>query len=211
MTLQNRVTPEGNIEALPGRGTLTGNRGIIHNDEKNIVRPWQVKRWIACALEFRGRHREVMQPHRWTHLFLLDEATAFSAGHRPCAECRNADYKRFRNAWETVNGTTAGADAIDIVLHESRLQNRQKRTYIANIDELPDGTFIIVDDAPWLIWSDAIYRWSDSGYVERRERAATGDVTVLTPKPIVAIFNAGYRPAVHPSLESLQRRCREDP
>ena len=202
MPLQNRVTPTGDITALPGRGTLTGNRGIIHNDEKQIVRPWQVKRWIACVLEFRGRRREVMQPHRWTHLFFLDEATAFSAGHRPCAECRNADYKRFRNLWETIHGTTAGADAIDTALHESRLQNRKKRTYIASIDDLPDGTFISIDEEPWLIWSDAIHRWSDRGYVERRARPANGDVTVLTPKPIVAIFSAGYQPTVHPSVES---------
>ena len=29
-----------------------------------------------------------MQPGRFTELFFLDEATAFAAGHRPCALCR---------------------------------------------------------------------------------------------------------------------------
>ena len=44
------------------------------------------KRWIACRLEFRGWHRSpLLQPGRFTELFFLDEATAFAAGHRPCA------------------------------------------------------------------------------------------------------------------------------
>jgi len=31
MTLQNRVTPFGEIVADPSRGLFTGNRGIIHD------------------------------------------------------------------------------------------------------------------------------------------------------------------------------------
>jgi len=204
MPFQNRVTPSGEIVALPGRGTIMGNRGTIHNDRKEIVRPWQVKRWIACALEFRGRRREVMQPNRWTHLFFLDEAAAFSAGHRPCAECRNADYKRFRALWEAVRGTSAGADAIDDVLHVSRLQHREKRTYSTSADNLPDGTYVRIGGEPWLIWGDSIYRWSDSGYTARRRRPSRVDVEVLTPEPIIPVFAAGYRPAVHPSIDSLR-------
>ena len=203
MPFQNRVTPSGDIVALPGRGTLTGNRGIIHNADKQIVRAWQVKRWIACALEFRGRKREVMQLNRWTNLFFLDEATAFSAGHRPCAECRNAGYKRFRSLWERVNRTTANADAIDAVLHASRLNQRRKRTYRANIDTLPDGTFIAIDGVPWLLWNDARFEWSDGGYLTKRKRESSGEVEVLTPEAIVDIFAAGYRPAIHPSAASL--------
>ena len=51
--LQNRVTPFGEIVAAPARGLLFGNRGIIHDDERRIVRPWQVRRWIACRLAFK--------------------------------------------------------------------------------------------------------------------------------------------------------------
>jgi hypothetical protein len=86
------VTPFGEIVAVPERGTLMGNRGILHDDARRIVRSWQVRRWIACRTAFRGRHRQLLQPHSWTELFFLDEATAFVAGHRPCAECRHADY-----------------------------------------------------------------------------------------------------------------------
>ena len=74
-----------------------------------------MRRWITCRLEFRGRYREVMSPRRvWTELFFLDEATAFAAGHRPCAECRNQDYRRFRDLWTAVRpGEPAGADDMD--------------------------------------------------------------------------------------------------
>ena len=103
MPLQNRVTPFGEMVAVAARGTLTGNRGVLHDAEQRIVRDWQVRRWIACRLEFRGRWRPVMPPGRWTALFFLDEATALAAGHRPCAECRHADYQRFRTAWSIAH------------------------------------------------------------------------------------------------------------
>src|SRR6185295_13266902 len=75
MPWRNRVTPFGDIVAVPDRGTLMGNRGVLHNAERTLVRDSQVKRWIACRLEFRGRHRVVMTPGRWTELFFLDETT----------------------------------------------------------------------------------------------------------------------------------------
>src|SRR5258708_25245130 len=88
--LQNRVDPFGEIFAHPARGLWMGNRGRLHDGGRTVLRPWQVRRWITCRLEFRGRHREVLSPWTWTELFFLDEATAFAAGHRPCGECRNA-------------------------------------------------------------------------------------------------------------------------
>jgi len=76
-----------------------GNRGVLHDDEKRIVAQWRGKRWITCLLNFRGRKREVFTPGRYSELFFLDEATAYAAGHRPCAECRREDFNRFRAAW----------------------------------------------------------------------------------------------------------------
>ena len=94
MPLENRVDPYGNIFRSPARGTFMGNRGgALHNHQREIVRPYKDRRWIACVLEFRGRKRSVMTPNRYTELFFLDEAVAFSAGHRPCFECRR---ERFR-------------------------------------------------------------------------------------------------------------------
>ena len=198
--LQNRVTPYGSIVALPGRGLMMGNRGVLHDAHRRIVRETQVKRWIACVIEFRGRHREIMTPSSYTELFFLDEATAFAAGHRPCAECRHADYKRFRSLWETRFGRVGSVEAIDAVLHEERLDGRAKRTWRADVASLPDGAYVSIDGAARIVWGDELVAWSDAGYTHRLARSAHGDVEVLTPHSIVAMFDAGYIPSVHPSL-----------
>jgi len=201
MPLRNRVTPFGEILALPGRGSLMGNRGILHDAQRNIVRDSQVRRWIACLLEFRGRHRRVMTPGSYTELFFLDEAAAFAAGHRPCAECRRADFVRFQEAWRRVYPDSVPmADVIDAQLHaERRLGPWRKRTYTADLDTLPDGSYISLADRPWLVLGDTLLAWSAAAYQERRPRPSTGAVLVLTPPSIVAVLHAGYVAAVHPS------------
>jgi hypothetical protein len=202
MPLQNRVTPFGEIVALPGRGLLTGNRGILHDDQRNIVRTSQVRRWIACRLEYRDIRRTIMRPHTWTELFFLDEATAFAAGHRPCAECRNADFKRFRSLWEACHGAPAGAEAIDAVLQAQRRNRGKKVTYREEIATLPDGAFVVIGAAAWLVWEDELRAWTDAGYTQRRARPAQMDVEVLTPRSIVGVFAAGYRPGIHEAAPS---------
>lgn len=199
MARQNRVTPFGEIVALDGRGLVLGNRGILHDDSGRIVRASQLRRWLACRLEFRGRRRQIMRPRSYTELFFLDEATAFSAGHRPCAECRHADYQRFRRSWEQRDATPASAEAIDAVLHAERLDKHKKRSYRAAFATLPDGAYVAINGAAWLVWDRALLAWSDSGYTQRRPRPARGEVDVLTPASIVVVFAAGYRPAIHPS------------
>lgn len=203
MPLQNRVTPCGDIVAYADRGLLMGNRGILHDETQRIVRPWQVKRWIACRTEFRGRWRPVMQPHTWTELFFLDEATAFAAGHRPCAHCRNADYQRFTAAWAAWSDERAGAERIDAILHGDRLEGRGKRqlkrTYQEQMATLPDGTFIRLDGAAWLRWRGHLLAWSPAGYGARQPLPAAGMVEVLTPRALVAVLRRGYQPIVHPS------------
>jgi hypothetical protein len=200
VALQNRVTPLGEIVALPGRGLMMGNRGILHDDARRIVRPWQVRRWIACVLEFRGRRRHVMQPHRYTELFFLDEATAFSAGHRPCAECRRADYRRFQSLWAASIGGPTDADSMDNRLHADRLDGTAKRTYRDDVANLPDGTYVVLDGAAWVVWGDALRKWSDAGYLERKARPARGEVEILTPRAIVAVLAGGLRPGIHPTV-----------
>src|SRR5919204_3108497 len=96
---RNRVTPFGDIIAAEARGLLFGNRGVLHDEAGKLVRDWQVRRWIACRLRFKGRRRELLRPGKFTELFFLDEATALAAGHRPCAECRREDFVRFRDVW----------------------------------------------------------------------------------------------------------------
>ena len=80
MSERNRVTPTGEIVATPLRGAWTGNRGVLH-EGREIVRSHGGNLWITCALEFRGRHRELWIPNRWTPLFFHDEAVAFADKH----------------------------------------------------------------------------------------------------------------------------------
>ena len=127
MPLQNRVTPTSELVAEPGRGLVYGNRGCLHDADGRIRRRFNGKRWIACRLEFRGWHREpLLQPGRFTELFFLDEATAFAAGHRPCALCRREDYVRFSELWRELHPGQAGADAIDAQLHAERVAERRR-------------------------------------------------------------------------------------
>src|SRR4051812_41966140 len=97
MAERNRVTPTGEIVAIPLRGAWTGNRGVLH-EGREIVRQHAGDLWITCALEFRGRCREQWLPRRWTHLYFHDEAVSFAAGHRPCGECRRSSYLAYQRA-----------------------------------------------------------------------------------------------------------------
>jgi hypothetical protein len=65
------VTPFGDLIATPARGTLTGNRGRLHDPDRRVVRriAGGYRAWVTCVLAFRGRHREVMTPNRYTELF----------------------------------------------------------------------------------------------------------------------------------------------
>jgi hypothetical protein len=202
MPLQNRVTPFGEIAALEGRGLLMGNRGILHDDVKRIVHYAKLRRWIACRLEWKSIRRTLMTPHRYTELFFLDEVTAFAAGHRPCAECRREDFRRFCTIWAHCFGDPSGADAIDLQLHGDRLlKPRVKKTYAADVARLPDGAFISEDGRAWLVRGKALLAWSQQGYETRRKRPARRDVEVLTPRSVVAVLSAGYQAGFHPSSE----------
>ena len=215
MPLQNRVTPFGEIVAVSERGTLMGNRGVLHDDTGHIVRSWQVRRWIACRTAFRGRHRQLLQPHSWTELFFLDEATAFAAGHRPCAECRHADYQRFKEAWAVGVGAPNGADEMDAVLHADRLEGRgaqwRKRTYWDELGVLPEGVFIRLDGSAWLLWGGQALEWSAGGYCARKPLpSAASRVEILTPRSLVAVLRASYTLQIHPSAGDTAGRIAAD-
>jgi hypothetical protein len=203
MPWRNRVTPFGEIIATDGRGLLLGNRGILHNQERQIVRDSHVRRWIACRLEFHGRHRQVMTPGTWTELFFLDEATALSAGHRPCAECRHADFVAFQSAWRRAfPNAPANADAIDRVLHaERRAGPWRKRTSVARLGDVANGAFIASDDGrAWLVQGRVLRDWTSLGYQAERVRDNDDQpVTLLTPPSLNAVLRAGYEPLLHPT------------
>jgi hypothetical protein len=202
--LQNRVTPFGELIAHPARGLVYGNRGCLHDDSGRIRRPWAVRRWISCRLEFGGWHRgPLLQPGKFTELFFLDEATAFAAGHRPCALCRREDYVRFCDLWEQSHGVRLGADAMDVELHAERVdaRTRGRRVHRAELDDLPDGAVVVDSDTAWLVVGSTLLRWTPAGYVERRPRGS-GTAALLTPPSVVEVLRADWDPVVpllHPT------------
>lgn len=204
MPLQNRVTPSGDLIAVADRGLMFGNRGVLHDADRRIVRFSRGRRWIVCVLEFRGRRRPIMRPDRYTELFFLDEATALAAGHRPCAECRYQDYQKFWHCWAIAAGDPLGklpsADQLDARLYQDRLAGPGvKKTYCDEIAALADGVFILDDGEAWLLWQGALLHWTPGGYDRSRARPADGQVIVLTPRSTAQTVAAGYIPAVHPS------------
>ena len=205
MPLRNRVTPLGELIADPARGLVYGNRGCLHDGQGRIRRHHATKRWIACRLSFRGWHRgPLMQPGRFTELFFLDEATAFAAGHRPCALCRREDYVGLQSIWRALHPRLeTGADAIDARLHAERLDARAgQRHHPEPFDGLPDGAFVLAWDEPWVVVGAGLWRWTPAGYVERVPRPAEGVARVITPPSLVAVLRSGWRPLVpllHPS------------
>jgi hypothetical protein len=203
--LPNRVTPLGELIASPGRGLVYGNRGCLHNDRGEICRRFATRRWIACRLEFRGRRRtRLMAPGRYTELFFLDEATAFAAGHRPCAECRRSDYTRFGELWAAAHPRQSGADAIDAQLHTERVASGTGERILHRVAyrELPDGAFVLEDGRPHLVLGRELLTWSPDGYAERRRRPANRDAATVTAPSLITILSSGWTsqlPLFHPS------------
>ena len=203
MARRNRVSPLGELVADPARGLVYGNRGCLHDDAGRIRRGWSGRRWISCRLEFEGRRRQaLLQPGRYTELFFLDEATAFAAGHRPCAECRRADYVRFGELWRELHPGQLGADAIDAQLHGERVAGRERLLHRAALGELPDGAFVLEGGEAWLVLGSELLRWTPAGYSERRPRSTRVEVEAVTPPSLVDVLRSGWRgsvPLLHPS------------
>jgi hypothetical protein len=192
------VTPFGEIVAIDQRGLFMGNRGSLHRG-RDVVRPWQVRRWITCVLEFRGWVAPRWEPGRWTPLFFWDEAVALAAGHRPCALCRRGDFNAWLDAWASAFDERPRVDAMDRRLHTERLDGKRQRRHTASWPDLPPGAFVALDDVPALVLDDRLVPWSPAGYGPPTERPVAGNATVLTPPSTVDVLRHGYRPVVHPA------------
>lgn len=206
MPLQNRVDPLGEIHAVKSKGTLLGNRGILHNDNKEIVTAYKSKAWITCLLDFKGTKREIMSKGQYTELFFLDEATAFSAGHRPCAQCQRKRYNEFKNKWlkangHKVNGQKTNIANIDKIIHQERIHKKQKITFIAQLNLLPDGTMIQINNAVYILWSGNLHKWTFDGYSLSDIRITKEEVNVITPQSYVKMFANNFIPEVHESIK----------
>lgn len=198
MALQNRVNPQGEILALQMRGRLMGNRGgKIHDPVTRELLPkrhWASRQWICCVTKFKSRHRVIMG-NSYTELFFLDEVSAFSAGHRPCYECRRKAATDFANFWAEAYqlDRPPKAGEMDIILHQQRLDGRNKRLSVAMSNELPDGSMIKVEDGFFAKRGNYWHQWSVAGY-QSNIQLANQSVQLLTPPAIVGVLKAGYEP-----------------
>src|SRR5262249_4362189 len=207
MPRQNRVTPYGELIAVPDRGMFWGNRGALLNREGQLARYSRGQAWAICVLSFKGRRRQQWMPGRLTELYFIDEATGLAAGHRPCGECRYQDYQAFKRAWAQGGGSPddgapgaglpgaglPGAGEIDARLHRDRLAGPGvRRTYQAPLAALPAGTMVDIGGAAWLVHDGRLLAWTPGGYRARPVEAPDDPVTVITPRATVAALAAGY-------------------
>jgi hypothetical protein len=193
------VTPSGTIVAAPGRGAWMGNRGRLHegSGRRDIVRDHHGRAWLICALSFRDRRVAQWHPNRYTPLFFLDEAVAFAAGHRPCAECRHRAFTAFGDAWATAHGGGRRyAPEMDAVLHAERRRDRHGRRILTAMlwADLPDGVFVMDGEDPAVVAGDRLTRFDagSNAYDEHRPRPRSGTAAVITPPSIVSVLRAGY-------------------
>ena len=192
-----------------------GNRGCLHDSSEQITKPWARKAWVTCLLEFKGRHRQVMAPNKYTELFFLDEVTALAAGHRPCGTCQKSRYDIFKQLWFNANrkildtGESA-IQAIDEHLHEERyasstLQGDRK----SKLSDLPYGVFIVRKSDPsnaWLYWEGKLFLWNPEGYTQQDTPTQGEVVTLITPQSIVRTLKEGFWPKVHSSVKNATNK-----
>ena len=202
MPLQNKVDPFGIIQAVSMRGLFMGNRGgRMHDPASKTLRegkPWVTRQWICCLTKFKGRKRELMG-NSYTQLFFLDEVVCLAAGHRPCAECRRADYKRYCAAVDRDLPTIKAAD-LDRRLHAQRTGQRTTITK-TEASLLPDGVMVAIGDTAFAKYGDFALPFSFSGYGRKRswQDIATAAMVLLTPATTVTALKNGYQPVWHPS------------
>ena len=204
MPRRNRVDPFGELHAVDQRGTLMGNRGNLHDPDGTICRTFKRKAWVTCALDFRGRQRTIMAPGSYTELFFLDEATAFSAGHRPCGTCRKDALSTFKRCWREAKGLAADAPVnlkeVDNLLHNERLGDPRP----ASLDTLPGGTMVRIglENGAYLWWGNRLLKWTFAGYEHDPVTVSVTTVDVITPWCLVELLAAGYPVGVHASADS---------
>jgi hypothetical protein len=196
---RNRVDPFGDLHAVRERGLFTGNRGCLVDARGELVRHHRGSLWITCRTSFRGRRVGLARPGRWTPLFFLDDAVALAAGHRPCGECRHADYLVYREAVSAALGRPVRAAELNRRLAAERLhpgrglsRTADRTLWTAAADTLPDGAVAVVD-GPRLVLGWQLFAFAFEGWCDPVPRPG-GELTVLTPRTSVLALAHGFAP-----------------
>ena len=209
MPLQNRVDPWGELTFNPSKAaTLMGNRGILHDEHNTIVRKWAHKGWVFCLPSFKGIKRpKPFSQGNYSELFFLDEATAFSAGHRPCAYCQRERFQEFKEAWLSANmaeanGCSIAMPVIDKALHVERaMRGGGKNVYEAKLCDLPYGAMFEYKRRAYVAGTTLYYPWTFDGYGSPMSIDGTCLVKVLTPQSVIRVFANGFKPVFHTSIQ----------
>ena len=180
MVSENRVNPWGRVFATAERGYFMGNRKYGPH--------------ITCSLRDPDA-AAVIEPVEYKKLFFLDEATALSAGYRPCWECRRKDYGLFLRLFGAED-----SDEMDAVLARERAEREAGQFETAIAAKLPAGAMFAVENDCYLAWQRLAFRWSAGGYEPAGLLNTYKRVRVLTLPSTLKALEAGYRPWVHPSV-----------
>jgi hypothetical protein len=201
LPLQNRVDPFGVIMSVPQRGLMMGNRGGRIHDPVNQVllkRRYASRRWIICTCVYKDWHRKVMGDG-YTELFFLDEVTALSAGHRPCAFCRREAFRSYRACIAENKPEARSVDEMDMQLHQERMAVRRTT---ASPFSLPNGAMVAFNKVAYAVRNGALMPWSFDGYGAPMNAFSFGvQFQILTPTLTIAALKNGYDAMWHPTAE----------
>ena len=200
MPRQNRVTPFSSIVSTSARGTLTGNRGCLHDEQQHIRRHFQGTRWIICLLEFKGRRRNLMtpgitelfwmKPLRWRpgigrarNVNANGSRSFATSGRKPILNWR-AHLALPRRPWTWLSTRKEPRRTISATAH---------RLSICRMASLLPMT-----NTAYLVLTGRVLRWSPEGY-EHPTAAIQYPARVVTPASVVRTLAAGYRAGIHDS------------
>lgn len=112
--------------------------------------------------------------------------------------------------WHELHpGDERGADTLDARLHQERVAPSASGGYVQRrfetpFETLPDGTFVALRSAAFLVLGRRLLRWAPAGYGTSVARP-TGPATVLTPPSLVDVLRNGWDgvvPLLHPSAHA---------
>ena len=127
--------------------------------------------------------------------------TALAAGHRPCNECRPANFKAFKAAWLKANlpgQEKLSAIDLDAAMHRERTSCNP--AVIADIQNLPTGSMVQDSQgAFYLVRSTNLLQWTPDGY-RTPLSDAEGPFKLVTPPSLLKTLQAGYEPLAYLSV-----------
>ena len=210
--MKNQVSPDGSLITAPtgSRGLLMGNRGELKPRHYETAQPFAKKPWIACVFKDKnGTPYPKLSDLKYTKLFMLDEVTAFAAGHRPCGQCQKRRYIQFIEIWCKAN--RKDNSILDKYLHSERLDathDGARPLHQYRFGELPNGVMVklAIDGQPHLLLWGKLFPWTVGGYERPITCSPDTNLLAITPPSIIKALQAGFplllnsETTVHPSV-----------